>query len=107
MQELINEGAQRIGVVGIPPVGCVPAQRTLDGGMQRNCASDQNQMAQIYNVALAKEIEGLKSKYPGKLLVYVDIYNILYDIIQQPAKYGKPLSSYFFFKIFFLYIYIT
>ncbi|PKU62649.1 GDSL esterase/lipase EXL3 [Dendrobium catenatum] len=93
VEDLINEGAQKIGVVGIPPVGCVPAQRTLDGGMQRSCVPGQNQMAQIYNTALAKEMQGLNAKYPGRLLVYVDIYDILYDIIQQPNKYGFEVST--------------
>ncbi|XP_020596700.1 GDSL esterase/lipase EXL3-like isoform X2 [Phalaenopsis equestris] len=93
VEDLVKEGAERIGVVGIPPVGCVPAQRTLDGGVQRNCASEQNQMAQIFNTALAGQLKGLKSKYPGKLLVYVEIYDILYDIIQQPTKYGFEVST--------------
>ncbi|KAF8410403.1 hypothetical protein HHK36_002932 [Tetracentron sinense] len=35
LQEIYGLGARRIGVVSLPPIRCVPSQRTVAGGMQR------------------------------------------------------------------------
>ncbi|KAM3236915.1 GDSL esterase/lipase EXL1-like [Capsicum annuum] len=34
--DLYGLGAHRIGVLGIPPIGCMPSQRTLKGGEERD-----------------------------------------------------------------------
>lgn len=88
-QELLQLGARKIGIVGIPPIGCVPSQRTLQGGFDRGCASDQNQVAQIYNSRLVKEVEKIKKNNQNITLVYIDTYGFLLDMIEQPTKYGK------------------
>ncbi|ONK55870.1 uncharacterized protein A4U43_C10F1810 [Asparagus officinalis] len=93
VQELIQLGAQKIGVVGIPPIGCVPSQRTLSGGILRGCATPQNQLATLFNSRFDVELQRVKAKYPGRLLVLADIYGILYDIIQRPNTYGFEVSS--------------
>lgn len=50
IKELYKLGARRIGVFGIPPIGCLPSQRTLQGGVQRQCAENYNELAQLFNV---------------------------------------------------------
>ncbi|RWW23336.1 hypothetical protein BHE74_00019488 [Ensete ventricosum] len=89
LQDLVNLGARSVAVVGIPPIGCVPSQRTLGGGISRACASGHNQIAQLYNSGLKEELQRLKTKRQGTKLVYVDIYTILLDMITHPDAYGK------------------
>ncbi|KAM7517291.1 hypothetical protein LguiA_006874 [Lonicera macranthoides] len=36
VQEIYKVGARRIGVFSLPPIGCVPSQRTLAGGVERD-----------------------------------------------------------------------
>ncbi|RRT67035.1 hypothetical protein B296_00039638 [Ensete ventricosum] len=89
INDLVNLGARSVAVVGIPPIGCVPSQRTLGGGISRACASGHNQIAQLYNSGLKEELQRLKTKRQGTKLVYVDIYTILLDMIMHPEAYGK------------------
>lgn len=88
IQEIYKLGARRIGVFGVPPLGCVPSQRTLGGGGLRLCAEDYNQASQLYNSKLSAQLHSLASSLPQSKLVYIDIYNPLFDIIQNPQNYG-------------------
>lgn len=71
-----------------PPIGCVPSQRTLAGGIERDCAENYNEAATLFNRKLSPELHSLARTLPGSKLVYLDIYNPLLDIILNPQKYG-------------------
>ncbi|KAK1400386.1 GDSL esterase/lipase EXL3 [Heracleum sosnowskyi] len=88
IQEIYKLGARRIGVFGVPPVGCLPFQRTLAGGASRICVDTYNQAAQMYNSKLSSQLNFLGNSLPQAKLVYVDIYNPLIDIIQNPQDHG-------------------
>lgn len=89
-------GARKITFVGYPPIGCIPSQRTLGGGIERACEPKRNQAAQLFNSKVAKEIDRLGRQYKGVQnlqIVYVDIYNMLIDLIFQPSKYGNSIFT--------------
>ncbi|KAD4583970.1 hypothetical protein E3N88_21571 [Mikania micrantha] len=88
LQKLYNLGARRIGVFGIPPIGCLPSQRTLKGGTQRQCAEKYNELAALFNTKLSMEISYLNYNLPLARMVYIDGYYLPLDIIQNPTKYG-------------------
>ncbi|GAB4839195.1 hypothetical protein Ancab_028722 [Ancistrocladus abbreviatus] len=88
IEELYGLGARRIGVFSLPPIGCVPSQRSLAGGVRRSCAEDHNQAAVLFNSKLSSVLESLKTQLPNSKLVYVDIYNPLLDLILHPDQYG-------------------
>ncbi|XP_023768914.2 GDSL esterase/lipase EXL3 [Lactuca sativa] len=88
IQDIYNLGSRRIAVFGAPPLGCLPAQRTLNGGDLRVCAEDQNNAAQLYNNKLQPEVEYLNRTHLESRIVYIDIYNPLLDIMQHPGQYG-------------------
>ena len=80
-------------MVGAPPIGCVPSQRTIGGGLQRDCYEKENEAAKLFNSKLSAEIDRLDELFTDAKIVYVDIYYPLLDIIQHPAKSGKsPLN---------------
>ncbi|XAR61631.1 Triacylglycerol lipase [Bertholletia excelsa] len=89
VQELYGLGARRIAVLGSPPGGCTPAQRTLLGGPQRNCAEHLNQAAELFNTRLSEKLSSLNSNFPDARMVYTDIYTPNLDIILNPQKYGN------------------
>ncbi|KAA8537492.1 hypothetical protein F0562_027100 [Nyssa sinensis] len=93
VQELYNLGARRIGVLGVPPLGCLPSQRTLAGGMQRECAEEYNEAAQILNAKLSTELDSLNCNFPDATIVYIDIYNLPLDLIYNPEKYGFKIAD--------------
>lgn len=89
MQELYGLGARKVGVIGLPVLGCVPSQRTIQGGIQRACADFENQAVMLFNNKLSSQVDALSKKFPETRLVYLDIYNPLLNMIQNPAKYGN------------------
>ncbi|MBA0575727.1 hypothetical protein Golob_025364, partial [Gossypium lobatum] len=87
--DLYGLGARRIGLYGLPPIGCVPSQRTIGGGKNRDCYEAENQLAIAYNTKLSGVIDSLKAVHtlPNTKLIFFDIYYPLLSIIQNPAKY--------------------
>ncbi|KAM3304507.1 GDSL esterase/lipase EXL1 [Capsicum baccatum] len=88
IQELYNLGARNFGIFGIPPIGCLPSQRTLAGGLTRGCVKEYNDAAQLANSKFSIGFDTLSKKLAQSKLVLVDIYNPIIDIIVNPKKYG-------------------
>ncbi|XP_054819334.1 GDSL esterase/lipase EXL3-like isoform X2 [Prosopis cineraria] len=86
-------GSRRIGVFGAAPIGCVPSQRTLGGGIQRECSEKENEAAKLFNCKLEKRLEELEHRLPNSTLRYVDIYNPLLDVIINYKKYGYKVPD--------------
>jgi phospholipase/lecithinase/hemolysin len=76
----------------------VPSQRTIAGGIQRECVEKYNEAAKLFNVKLSSKIDSLNTDLSDSKIVYLDVYNPLLDLIQNPAKYGKLKYPNFFFK---------
>ncbi|KAI3464802.1 hypothetical protein Pfo_021465 [Paulownia fortunei] len=93
VQDLYRLGARRIGVSGLPPIGCLPSQRTLKGGLERKCVDEYNQVAQLYNKKLSAELTSINERFPDAHIVYIDIYVYLLEIIHNPQKYGFKISD--------------
>ncbi|KQK05816.1 GDSL esterase/lipase At2g31550 [Brachypodium distachyon] len=93
IQSLYKLGARRFIVAGMPPVGCLPVQKSLRG-MQpplssgKGCFELQNQETQRYNAKLQKMLVALEAESPGASFNYVDIYTPLKDMVTNPTKYG-------------------
>ncbi|VVA97656.1 unnamed protein product [Arabis nemorensis] len=92
IKELSQLGAKNIGVFSGVPVGCVPAQRTLFGGIRRKCFEDLNNMALHFNAKLSSNLDALQKELPSKL-IFIDVYETLLDIINNPANYGFEVAD--------------
>ncbi|KAK4485290.1 hypothetical protein RD792_007924 [Penstemon davidsonii] len=89
IEGLREEGAQIIGLVGLPPIGCVPAVITLYSGQPifgRPCVDTFSNIALDYNNKLQDMLKTMQK--PNSILVYADIYQPLNDIVHNPSKYG-------------------
>lgn len=89
LKEIYGLGARRIGVFSAPPIGCVPSQRTLGGGVSRECAGKYNGAATLYNSKLSATLDSLTSQLPNSKLVYIDVYAPLLDLILNYQNYGN------------------
>ncbi|KAK4774065.1 hypothetical protein SAY87_029084 [Trapa incisa] len=87
-QGLYYVGARRIGVFSAPPIGCVPGERTLDGGPLRECSDKQNAMALLFNRKLSDEIDALNRQLRGSRIMYINVYSPIYEVIKNYADYG-------------------
>ncbi|XP_068312975.1 GDSL esterase/lipase EXL3-like [Pyrus communis] len=88
IKDLYGLGVRRIAVLSIPPIGCVPSQRTVKGGIGRDCDEAQNQASQLFNSKLSAEMDSLQKNLPNSRVAYVDMYNMILDLITNPAKHG-------------------
>ncbi|KAJ7951684.1 GDSL esterase/lipase, partial [Quillaja saponaria] len=88
IKDLYSLGARKIGVTSLPPLGCLPAARTLFGFQQKGCVSRINTDAQGFNKKINSAAVNLQKQLPGLRLVIFDIYKPLYDLVQSPSKFG-------------------
>ncbi|GAB2282863.1 hypothetical protein Dimus_017398 [Dionaea muscipula] len=87
-QAMYKEGARIIGILNVPPVGCLPSQRTLAGGPQRSCVDEYNRAATLFNSKLNAEVESLNTKLHGVTILVFDVYQPLLDLINNPSQTG-------------------
>nr|XP_004499298.1 GDSL esterase/lipase EXL1-like [Cicer arietinum] len=92
-KEIYELGARRIGIFNAPPIGCVPMQRTLDGGKERSCVEKYNNATTLFNDKLFKEIGSLNQNLSNSKIVYFDVYTPLLDIIVNNHKYGFTVAD--------------
>ncbi|VVA97292.1 unnamed protein product [Arabis nemorensis] len=93
VRELHKLGARKIGVFSAMPVGCVPIQRTVFGGIfRRGCVKPLNNMAKQFNSRLFPALDSLDKELDG-IILDIDVYDTLFDMIQHPKKYGSEVSD--------------
>lgn len=100
VQGLMEMGARKIAVVGLPPIGCVPAVISLNSDnalTDRGCIQRLSTVARDYNRLLQTKLAALQRRSPGATLVYMDIYNPIDHMVNNPQKYGTSLFSFSFF----------
>ncbi|XP_060202599.1 GDSL esterase/lipase At5g45960-like [Lycium barbarum] len=86
LQELLDQGARKIGVVGLPPMGCLPVVITLhsdDAFSKRGCADFFSSIARDYNSKLQNHLNTMQTRFAnlGSRIAYMDIYGPLMDTI--------------------------
>ncbi|KAL3820396.1 hypothetical protein ACJIZ3_006301 [Penstemon smallii] len=89
LQGIIELGGQKIGFVGVPPIGCVPAIITLHAKnalTYRGCVEFLSSIARDYNRML--QIELTNTKIHDVKIVYLDIYKPIDDMIKTPQQFG-------------------
>ncbi|KAK1261886.1 GDSL esterase/lipase EXL3 [Acorus gramineus] len=93
LKELYAAGARKIGIISLPPIGCVPSQRSLQGGIVRECSDTMNEAAMAFNSQYNDEIQNLNRELDGVTMALIDIYGSLLDIIQHPFNHGFEVST--------------
>nr|GLL20958.1 GDSL esterase/lipase At2g40250 [Ipomoea trifida] len=89
---LYKMGARKFGLSGLPPVGCLPIQMTLNlspaNFLKRVCVNQQNVDSQAYNTKLQALISRLQVRLKGSKIAYFDAFKPMMDMINNPQKYG-------------------
>ena len=81
-------GARKIGVISVPPIGCLPVARTLFGATESGCVSRINTDAQAFNKKISSTATSLQKQLPGLKIVVFDIFKPLNDLVQSPSNFG-------------------
>ncbi|XP_010252997.1 PREDICTED: GDSL esterase/lipase At4g26790 [Nelumbo nucifera] len=88
IKELYGLGARKISLGGLPPMGCLPLERTLNYMFGSGCIEDYNRVAGDFNMKLQSLVAKLNQELPGIKLVFSNPYDILMEIIQNPSSFG-------------------
>ncbi|XP_076885842.1 GDSL esterase/lipase At5g45960-like [Bidens hawaiensis] len=84
VQGLMNEGARRIAMVGLPPMGCLPGVITMNryaATHGRICVESMSSVATDYNVYLENKLKEMPTSEAK--FYYADIYNPIIDMMQS------------------------
>ncbi|KAH9309295.1 hypothetical protein KI387_037206, partial [Taxus chinensis] len=89
IQKLYSLDVRRIGLINLPPLGCLPFEKTLRFLQGRGaCVEEINYAASGFNSKLVTMIEGLKTQLPlGLKIVSLDYYSLVLDAIKSPHQY--------------------
>lgn len=93
MEDLLEEGARRIGVPGMTPIGCLPIVITLYSSnpiTNRTCIESLSSVAKDFNIRLQKELYSLQLSHAksGSRIAYLDSYTLMQDIVTTSSKFG-------------------
>ncbi|XP_058197486.1 GDSL esterase/lipase At5g45960-like [Rhododendron vialii] len=93
MQGLLGQGARRIGVVGLPPMGCLPVVITLNSNnaiLNRGCVDYFSSVARHHNLMLQSKLNTMQSNLfeSAVRVIYIDVYGPLFDMIIQSLKFN-------------------
>ncbi|KAH7546785.1 hypothetical protein FEM48_Zijuj01G0238100 [Ziziphus jujuba var. spinosa] len=84
---LYQLGARKVSIGGLPPMGCLPLERTMNILYGSGCIEEYNDVAKNFN----KKLQGLVAKLKMELgvqLVLSNVYDILSEMIQKPNSFG-------------------
>lgn len=95
IQDLLAEGARKIAISGVPPMGCLPLLITMkspNAFLQRDCIDKYSSVARNFNRLLQHELQAIQLHLNGSSsdakIYYVDIYGPIADMIQAHEKFG-------------------
>ncbi|KAL0673788.1 hypothetical protein Bca4012_001769 [Brassica carinata] len=83
VQELYSLGCRNIMVVGIP------VQMTAKfRNIFRFCIEQENIDSVLYNEKLPKALPKIEASLSGSKILYANVYDPMFDMMQNPSKYG-------------------
>ncbi|XP_010064947.2 GDSL esterase/lipase At4g26790 [Eucalyptus grandis] len=88
VEALYGLGARKISLGGLPPMGCLPLERTRNLFFGGGCIEEYNNVAKEFNVKIQGLVSKLNDQLSGIQLVFSDPYDILSQIIQNPELFG-------------------
>jgi hypothetical protein len=88
LTEIHRLGARRATFAGLTPIGCLPLERTLNM-LRGGCIEEYNQVARDYNAKLQDMLRRLQATHPGFKVAYVNVYQTMLDLINNPGTLGE------------------
>ena len=86
-------GARKRGVTSFPPLGCLPAARTLFGHHENRCVSRINNGAQSFNKKINSAASDLQKRLPCLRILVFDNYKPLRELVNCPSKFCTHHNS--------------
>ncbi|CAN4109929.1 unnamed protein product [Withania somnifera] len=90
---LYNLGARKISLGGLPPMGCMPLERTRNIANGNECMESYNIVAVNFNEKLSGLVMELNNELPGIQVVFSNPYDPMLQMIKNPSSYGFEVAS--------------
>ncbi|CAN4103685.1 unnamed protein product [Withania somnifera] len=90
---LYNLGARKISLGGLPPMGCMPLERTRNIGDGNECMESYNIVAVNFNDKLSGLVMELNKELSGIQVVLSNPYEPMLQMIKNPSSYGFEVAS--------------
>ncbi|KAG0483226.1 hypothetical protein HPP92_011310 [Vanilla planifolia] len=86
--EIYRLGARKVLLTELPPMGCLPLERTINFLGFGECNEKYNQVAREYNAKMEVMAADLLTALPGARLAINRIYGVVDNIIRNPSQFG-------------------
>ncbi|KAK6919284.1 GDSL lipase/esterase [Dillenia turbinata] len=93
IRQLYSLGARKISLGGLPPMGCLPLERTMNFFSGSQCRDEYNNAAKEFNGKLKGLVVKLNRELKGIKVVLSNPYDILMQIIQKPSLFGFDVTA--------------
>ncbi|XP_023529987.1 GDSL esterase/lipase At2g04570-like [Cucurbita pepo subsp. pepo] len=94
IEKLHGLGARKISLGGLPPMGCLPLERTRNVFRGKDdCVESYNNVAVEFNNKLNALTVKLNKELPELELVFSNPFNVLMYMIKKPSLYGFDVTS--------------
>ncbi|XP_022892527.1 GDSL esterase/lipase At4g26790-like [Olea europaea var. sylvestris] len=95
IKEIYGLGARKMALAGLPPMGCLPLERTTNffNGNGERCNDGYNTVALHFNQKLSGLVNKLNKELPGIRLVLSNPYNMFVQIIKKPSLFGFDVAA--------------
>ena len=100
MEKVVAMGARDVVVPGVLPIGCFPIYLTVYGTNSSadydslGCLRKFNDLSTFHNNLLQAKIARLRKRYGrAARIMYADFYSAVYDMVQNPSKYGTYVRT--------------
>ncbi|XAR55310.1 Triacylglycerol lipase [Bertholletia excelsa] len=95
VKTLHSLGARKISLGGLPPMGCLPLERTTNmiRGNGDGCVETYNTVAYNFNGKLNVLVQKLNRELRGVKVVLSNPYLVLQEIVRKPSAYGFEVAS--------------
>ncbi|KAK6134973.1 hypothetical protein DH2020_031257 [Rehmannia glutinosa] len=91
MKDIYGLGARKMSLTGLPPMGCLPLERTTNfvNGNGDGCMDGYNVVALHFNEKLSGLVKKMNDEMPGIRVVFSNPYGVFMSIIHKPSEFGK------------------
>ncbi|KAG5545698.1 hypothetical protein RHGRI_017995 [Rhododendron griersonianum] len=89
VKALFDLGARKISLGGVPPMGCLPLERTTNFREGNECLESYNVVSMQFNGKLKGLVGELNKELQGIKLVFSNPFYVFMQIVRRPSKYGK------------------
>ncbi|XP_022139622.1 GDSL esterase/lipase At4g26790-like [Momordica charantia] len=93
VRELHGLGARKMSIGGLPPMGCLPLERSSRVVFGGGCVEKYNRVARDFNGKLMELVEKMEKELRGIQIVFSNPFDILSDMIDHPSKFGFSNSA--------------